>query len=52
MGKIYRENLWYFSTLQTYGKIFPLAAIREMGIKDMGIFNGAFSHIMGMGKNT
>ena len=44
MGKIYRENLWYFSTLQTYGKIFPLAAIREMGIKDMGIFNGLLYH--------
>ena len=26
------------------GKFFPLAAIKEMGIKDIGIFNGTFSH--------
>ena len=44
MGKIYGENLWYFSPLQTYCKIFPLTAIKEMGIKDMGICNGIFSH--------
>ena len=25
-------------------KNFPLAVIKEMGIKDMGIFNGTFSH--------
>ena len=35
--------------------IFPLAVIKEMGIKGMGIFNGTFSHdvspMMGMGKN-
>ena len=34
----------YFSKLQTYWKIFPLAAIKEMGIKDIAIFNGTFSH--------
>ena len=57
MGKIYEENLWgkfmgkiygknqlYFLILQTYWKIFPLAAIKKMGIKDMGIFNGTFYH--------
>ena len=42
--KIYGETQWYFSTLQTYWKFFPLAAIKEMGIKDTGIFNGTFSH--------
>ena len=30
--------------IATYWKIFPLAVIKEMGIKDMGIFNGTFSH--------
>ena len=25
-------------------RIFPLAAIKKMGIKDIGIFNGTFSH--------
>ena len=49
MGKIYGENKWYFSPLQTYWKFFQLAAIKEMGIKYMGIFNGTFSHI-GNGK--
>ena len=44
MGKIYGENQWYFSTLQTYWKIVPLAAIKDMGIKDMEIFNGTLSH--------
>ena len=44
MGKIYGENKWYFSQFQIYWKIFPLAVIKEMGIKDMGIFNGSFSH--------
>ena len=29
--------------MKTYWKIFPLAVIKEMGIKDMGIFNGTFS---------
>ena len=44
MGKIYGENQWYFSPLQTYCKMFPLTAIKEMVIKDMGIFQGTFSH--------
>ena len=44
MGKIYGENQWYFSTLQTYWKIVPLVVIKDMGIKDTGIFNGTLSH--------
>ena len=44
MGKINGENLWYFSTLQTFWQIYPLTAIKEMGMRDMGIFNGTFSH--------
>ena len=51
MGKNYGKNLWYFSALQTYLKIFPLAVIKEMGIKECG-FSMVLFPIMGMGKNT
>ncbi len=50
MGKINEENLWgklivlFTIALQTYCNFFPLTAIKEMGIKDMGIFNGTLSH--------
>ena len=49
MGKIYGENLWeklmvLINIAKLLKKTFPLAAIKEMGIKDMGIFNGTFSN--------
>ena len=48
MGKIYGENLLekliVFINIANLLKNFPLAAIKKMGIKDMGIFNGTFSH--------
>ena len=48
MGKIYGKNLWekliVFFNIANLLKNFPLAAIKKMGIKDMGIFNGTFSH--------
>jgi hypothetical protein len=53
MGKIYGENLWgklmgkingTFHHCKLIVKFCPLTAIKEMGIKDMGIFNGIFSH--------
>ena len=49
MGKIYGENLWeklmvLINIAKLLKKTFPLAVINEMGIKDMGIFNGTFSN--------
>ena len=52
MGKINGKNLWgkfmgkffQFFNIANLLKNFPLAAIKKMGIKDMGIFNGTFSH--------
>ena len=53
MGKINGEILWgklmgkingTFQHCKLIEKIFPLAAIKEMGIKDIGIFNGTFSN--------
>ena len=49
MGRFNGENLWeklivLFNIADLLKKKFPWAAIKEMGIKDMGIFNGTFSH--------
>ena len=48
MRKINGENLWgklmVFFNIEKLLKNFPLAGIKEMGIKDMGILNGTFSH--------
>ena len=65
MGKIYGENLWgklmgKINGENLWGKLMVLfnianllknLPISEMGIKDIGIFNGTFSH-NGKGKNT
>ena len=40
MGKINGT----FQHCKLIKKNFPLAAIKEMGIKDIAIFNGTFSH--------
>ena len=46
MGKINGKNLWgnlmVLFNIANLLKIFPLPAIKEMGIKDMGIFNGMY----------
>ena len=52
MGKINGENLWgkfmgKINEKKLWGKLmvlFPLAVIKEMGIKYMGIFNSTYSH--------
>ena len=40
MGKINDT----FQHCKLIEKKFPFAAIKDVGIKDMGIFNGTFSH--------
>ena len=44
MGKINVKINGTFHHCKLIEKKFPLALIEEMGIKDMGIFNGTFSH--------